>query len=152
MLHFLHRCPGAAPAVHASVKSAQKDNVSLLLYILFPGLESRLHLAKRPGRDVNCQHADKDDSGLSQSAHKRRIIRDDELSVPELIHKVSRLDGHGRSANGVKVGSGEVDRGRGNGRLGNVGVELDIPASLLDMSRPSAILVRLTRRPRGGGP
>lgn len=100
---------------------------------LFLGLKSHLHLAQCPGCENNDHRTGKDDQRLSKSARQGRVVRDDQLSVPELVDQVSCLDGHMCSADSIEVSFGQIDRGRHDGRLGDVGVELDVPIAWLDI-------------------
>lgn len=76
---------------------------------LLPRLKSHLNLSDNPGRSVEGHDAGENDEGLAQNAHQRRIVRDDEIAVPELVHKVSGSDADTSASNSVKVGLGDTD-------------------------------------------
>jgi hypothetical protein len=76
---------------------------------LFLDLEAHLDLSDGPCGKVKGQHAGENDEGLAQSRRQRRIVRNDEFSVPELIYEVSGLDGEDCAPDRVKVRLGEAD-------------------------------------------
>lgn len=87
-----------------------------------------LNLADRPGGSKHGKHAGKHNGRLPHHVDQRRLVRDDEVTIPKVVNQVPRFDHHGRPPNRVKVRLVNADRYFVDGCLRHSSEDLDVPA------------------------
>lgn len=115
--------------------------------------EPDLYPANNPPSHKHADHAEEHDNRLPQAGRQRVVVGDDDLTVPELVHKVLRLDGYRCAADGVQVGLLGADGRLDDRGLGDVCVVLDVPkcklvktsGGLEETVKGQGILTRLPR-------